>query len=66
MQLEKSLSTLDVAKKLGVTKGLVNRWCRQGRLKAKFQHGRWWIEDREVEAFEKIPREPGNPLLKKK
>ena len=56
------LTATQAAEKLGVTPGLVARWCRDGRLKAeKIADVVWLIREDDLAEFAKIPRPTGRP-----
>jgi len=49
------------AQRLGVTPSLVALWCREGRLPGTKRGAMWIITERDLAAFERIPRRPGRP-----
>lgn len=49
------------AQRLGVTPSRVALWCREGRLPAIKRGAAWIITERDLAAFERIPRWPGRP-----
>lgn len=59
MQLEKTVRPRRAAEMLGVTKSLVCKWCRDGRLTAVKQDGDWHIEIDSVEEYKKLDRPTG-------
>jgi predicted site-specific integrase-resolvase len=61
MQVENSMTPKMAGEKLGLSKRMICEYCKQGRIKAVFRHGQYWIEPKSLEEFEKIPRRRGNP-----
>jgi excisionase family DNA binding protein len=56
------LSTKDAAQRLGLkTTGAVRQFILAGRLKAEKRGRDWWIDETEIEEFEKEPRKVGRP-----
>lgn len=54
------LTTPEAAKELGITKSLVRRYIREGRLRAEVAGERTYLIPRKaVEDFKRIPRRPG-------
>jgi len=58
--IEKSFSTVEAAKALGITESLVRRYIRDGRIEAETLGERTYlIPQKSLDAFKKIPRKPG-------
>lgn len=51
----------EAAEYLGLDRSLIARYCRQGRLAGRKAGRDWVITKSALDAFKKIPREPGNP-----
>lgn len=55
------MTTQEAADYLGMTRQRVGVLIRDGRIKAR-RHGRdWWIEKRDLDAFDQRPRQTGRP-----
>lgn len=66
-QVEGFMTAREVAKRLGVTKSLVERWIRKGLIKAERAErdgGLYLIAESEFERFAAIPRHRGRPSTK--
>ena len=58
-------TTDEAADYLGLDRSLIARYCRQGRLEGRKAGRDWVITKSALDAFKKIPREPGNPDFKR-
>ena len=58
------LTTKQVADELGVTRMLILRFIKKGRLKAIKVGDIWLLDRRDVDAFSRIPRKTGRPAKK--
>ncbi len=54
----------EAADYLDLSESLVCRYCRLGKLEAMKIGRDWLIHKKALDAFKKIPREPGNPAFK--
>lgn len=63
---EKMLSVAEAAERLGVTRGRVNIFIREGRLPAVRIGRSFALRESDVEAFAKQPRQVGWPKGRKK
>jgi excisionase family DNA binding protein len=60
------LSTKEAAQRLGLkTTGAVRQLILADRLQAEKRGRDWWIEETEIERFEKEPRKVGRPKSKR-
>ena len=58
--IEKSFSTVEAARALGITESLVRRYIREKRIEAEVLGERTYlISQKALEAFKRIPRKPG-------
>ncbi len=56
------LTTKEAAQRLGLkTTSAVRQFILAGRLQAEKRGRDWWIEENEIERFEKEPRKVGKP-----
>ena len=58
---EELLSVAQAAEELGVTRRMVNQYCRNGRLKAQRVGRDWVIFRADLDAFAKRARPVGRP-----
>lgn len=59
------LNSTEAAEYLGLTDGLVRRYCRAGKIDAKRVGRNWVIRKVELKKFKKQPRPVGNPAFRK-
>lgn len=55
----------EAASYLGIDQSLVCRYCREGRIAAEKVGRDWIIKKPALDAFRKVPREPGNPSFRR-
>jgi len=56
-KMDKRLSSSAVARSLEVSPATVAEWCREGKIRADKQGGRWWIPEGEVEKLKHYAHE---------